>query len=237
MKSEERIRGRVHAIFHLFDENHNGSISKAEIRNVLEKLEPSIADEDVHTAVNEMYQEGSKDEVTFEEFSAWYQKSILYENHVKTVDNALDGVCSSLSPPTGDGLFAMIAWLVTFPLVFTLTITIPDVRRPGLGKYCYISFFLAIAWVGVYSYFMVQFAEVIGKTVGIPDVIMGLTFLAAGTSVPDLLSSVIVARRGEGDMAVSSSIGSNIFDILVGLPFPWLCFTLWRNNKDFVKVC
>jgi sodium/potassium/calcium exchanger 2 len=50
---------------------------------------------------------------------------------------------------------------------------------------------------------------------------MGLTFLAAGTSVPDLLTSVIVARQGHGDMAVSSSIGSNIFDVLVGLPFPW----------------
>jgi sodium/potassium/calcium exchanger 2 len=53
---------------------------------------------------------------------------------------------------------------------------------------------------------------------------MGLTFLAAGTSVPDLLTSVIVARQGHGDMAVSSSIGSNIFDVLVGLPLPWLAF-------------
>jgi Ca2+/Na+ antiporter len=43
--------------------------------------------------------------------------------------------------------------------------------------------------------------------------VLGLTLLAAGTSVPDLLSSVIVAKRGEGDMAVSSSIGSNIFDV------------------------
>ena len=42
-----------------------------------------------------------------------------------------------------------------------------------------------------------------------------------GTSVPDLLSSIVVSKRGNGDMAVSSSIGSNIFDILFGLPFPW----------------
>ena len=55
---------------------------------------------------------------------------------------------------------------------------------------------------------------------------MGLTFLAAGTSVPDLLTSVIVARNGEGDMAVSSSIGSNIFDVLVGLPLPWPFYTI-----------
>ena len=46
---------------------------------------------------------------------------------------------------------------------------------------------------------------------------MGLSFLAAGTSVPDLITSVIVARKGLGDMAVSSSVGSNIFDITIGL--------------------
>lgn len=37
---------------------------------------------------------------------------------------------------------------------------------------------------------------VIGFTLGIPDVIMGITFLAAGTSVPDCMASVIVARQG-----------------------------------------
>ena len=46
--------------------------------------------------------------------------------------------------------------------------------------------------------------------------VMGLTFLAAGTSIPDLITSVIVAKKGFGDMAVSSSVGSNIFDITVG---------------------
>ena len=46
--------------------------------------------------------------------------------------------------------------------------------------------------------------------------VMGLTFLAAGTSVPDLITSVLVAQQGKGDMAVSSSVGSNIFDVTVG---------------------
>ena len=72
---------------------------------------------------------------------------------------------------------------------------------------------------------MVDWAEVVGNTIGVPSDIMGLTILAAGTSVPDLLSSVIVARRGQGDMAVSSSVGSNIFDILVGLPIPWILYS------------
>lgn len=62
------------------------------------------------------------------------------------------------------------------------------------------------------NYFFSQ----VGETVGITEEIMGLTILAAGTSIPDLITSVIVARKGLGDMAVSSSVGSNIFDITVG---------------------
>ena len=68
---------------------------------------------------------------------------------------------------------------------------------------------------------MVWWATIFGDVCGIPQAVMGLTVLAAGTSVPDLMTSVIVARQGYGDMAVSSSIGSNIFDILIGLPIPW----------------
>ena len=65
---------------------------------------------------------------------------------------------------------------------------------------------------------------------------MGLTFVAAGTSVPDLLSSVIVAKLGEGDMAVSSSVGSNIFDILVGFPIPWIAYIVYPNDNPSVLV-
>lgn len=64
---------------------------------------------------------------------------------------------------------------------------------------------------------------------------MGLTFLAAGTSVPDLITSVLVAKEGKGDMAVSSSIGSNLFDVTVGLPLPWLIYTIIFQKP--MEVC
>lgn len=51
---------------------------------------------------------------------------------------------------------------------------------------------------------------------------MGLTFLAAGTSVPEAVSSVIVTNQGHGAMGISNSIGSNTFDILLCLGVPWL---------------
>lgn len=50
---------------------------------------------------------------------------------------------------------------------------------------------------------------------------MGLTFLAAGTSVPEAVSSVLVTNQGHGSMGISSSIGSNTFDILLCLGVPW----------------
>lgn len=98
--------------------------------------------------------------------------------------------------------------------------TIPD---PENNKWA--AFIISIAEIGSMTWLMVHCAELVGNTMGIPIVIMGITILASGTSVPDLISSVIVARKGEGDMALSSSIGSNIFDILVGLPVPWLLYS------------
>jgi len=49
-----------------------------------------------------------------------------------------------------------------------------------------------------------------------------VTLLAWGTSMPELLTSILVTLQHRGDMAVSSSIGTNIFDVTVGLPVPLL---------------
>lgn len=68
---------------------------------------------------------------------------------------------------------------------------------------------------------MVWMITIIGFTLGIPDTVMGLTFVAAGVSVPDALSSIAVIKEGYGDMAVSNAVGSNVFDILVCLGLPW----------------
>uniref|UniRef100_A0A8C3H138 Solute carrier family 24 member 2 n=1 Tax=Corvus moneduloides TaxID=1196302 RepID=A0A8C3H138_CORMO len=93
-------------------------------------------------------------------------------------------------------------------------------------KFFPITFFGSISWIAFFSYLMVWWAHQVGETIGITEEIMGLTILAAGTSIPDLITSVIVARKGLGDMAVSSSVGSNIFDITVGLPLPWLLYAV-----------
>lgn len=65
---------------------------------------------------------------------------------------------------------------------------------------------------------------------------MGITFLAAGTSIPDAMASVYVVRQGMGDMAVSNSIGSNVFDILLGLALPWFIQTAMVEPGSYVHI-
>lgn len=105
-------------------------------------------------------------------------------------------------------------------------------RRTLIGY----GFLMSLVWIAIYTWLMVFSAETFASTIGMPDTILGFTFLAAGTSVPDLLSSVFVSRLGYGDMAVSSSIGSNIFDILVGLPIPWLISIASTGNPLLVET-
>ncbi|NXE92177.1 NCKX2 protein, partial [Menura novaehollandiae] len=119
-----------------------------------------------------------------------------------------------------------LTYLLVLPIVLPLWVTLPDVRKPTSKKFFPITFFGSISWIAFFSYLMVWWAHQVGETIGISEEIMGLTILAAGTSIPDLITSVIVARKGLGDMAVSSSVGSNIFDITVGLPLPWLLYAV-----------
>ncbi|XP_015604518.1 sodium/potassium/calcium exchanger Nckx30C isoform X3 [Cephus cinctus] len=119
-----------------------------------------------------------------------------------------------------------LTYVLVAPILFPLWLTLPDTRTPRGKKFFVVTFLGSIFWIAGYSYLMVWWANVTAQTIDIPAEVMGLTFLAAGTSIPDLITSVIVARKGFGDMAVSSSVGSNIFDVTVGLPVPWLLYGL-----------
>ena len=83
---------------------------------------------------------------------------------------------------------------------------------------------------------LVEGAKYIARYVGVPDRIIGLTVVAIGTSLPELVTSVVAARKGETDIAVGNVIGSNIFNILLiggisSLFYP-LAFSLSTNLID-----
>jgi len=128
-----------------------------------------------------------------------------------------------------EGTFNRIIWVVSMPVYGPLFLSyaylhFPKEKSDARMAGCFwLVFAQSLIWIAAFSYCLVWWVTVVFVDVlGFSVTVMGFTLLAAGTSIPDAVSSVAVARKGEGDMAVSSSIGSNIFDILVGLPLPWM---------------
>jgi len=109
-------------------------------------------------------------------------------------------------------------------------------RIASLRRFYGVTMVMSLVWITLLTFVMVSMAEDICAVIGIDTAIMGVTVLAAGTSVPDAITSVIVARKGFGDMALSSSIGSNVFDITFGLPVPWLLSTAFVRPGSVVPV-
>jgi Ca2+/Na+ antiporter len=121
---------------------------------------------------------------------------------------------------------AKVFWAVSFPLMVAFTYTIPDCRRPRFKTWYVGTFCMSIAWMGALVEVMVEHAiEAFHEALGVDMGPLGLTFVAAGTSFPDFLASMLVAKKGLADMAVSNAFGSNIFDVLLGLGWPWMMQT------------
>ncbi len=61
---------------------------------------------------------------------------------------------------------------------------------------------------------LVDAAVAFARALGVSDLVIGLTIVAAGTSLPEVATSVVATIRGERDIAVGNVVGSNIFNIL-----------------------
>merc|ERR1719427_129937 len=151
----------------------------------------------------------------------WYSLTIGLEVPQKDKDGVL--ACLKL-------VFDWILFILSFPFYVLYTLTIPPCGTPETRKWYLLSFLMAIGWIVAISFGMLECVEHLGEILEINHFTMGLVIIAVGTSIPDALSSVLVAREGFGDMAVSNAIGSNVFDINLGLGFPFLIFTLYKKE-------
>jgi cation:H+ antiporter len=125
------------------------------------------------------------------------------------------------------GLGLMVGWLiwlglhsrVTDPLETEFEAEIPTGMSTGR----------AVLWAGVgllvlvaSSRLLVWGAVAIAEGLGVSDLVIGLTIIAVGTSLPELAASAMSALKGEDDMAVGNVIGSNMFNLLGVLALPGL---------------
>jgi len=106
---------------------------------------------------------------------------------------------------------------MTVPFHFAFRWTVPSGSSHSLefaktsllvGAFC-----VVMVWLGILNFICVDAAEKIGNCLEINDDVMGLTLLAIGSSLPDCFSSILAAKKGKGEMAVSNAMGSNVFDL------------------------
>jgi cation:H+ antiporter len=90
--------------------------------------------------------------------------------------------------------------------------------KRGTGKAIALLLAGLVGLVG-FSHVLVWGAVDVARTLGVSELLIGLTIIAAGTSLPELASAVVSARKGEHDFVLGNIIGSNIFNTLgvVGL--------------------
>ena len=89
-----------------------------------------------------------------------------------------------------------------------------DYKSMSTGK-CFLLIVIGIALIVAGGEAVVYSAKEIARAAGMTETLIGLTIVALGTSLPELVTSVVAARKGEVELAVGNVIGSNIFNLML----------------------
>ncbi|CAK0866595.1 unnamed protein product [Prorocentrum cordatum] len=97
-----------------------------------------------------------------------------------------------------EGGFALVQWCLSLPIYVPLYYLTPQPTSENwtfpIPKFLF-CFVISLLWIASFAFLLVWWVEILGEVIGVPDIIMGFTILAAGTSIPDAVSSMAVARR------------------------------------------
>lgn len=87
-------------------------------------------------------------------------------------------------------------------------------KKSPLWK-CFLLLIVGLAGIILGGQMTIKSATYIAKAAGMSDRLIGLTIIAFGTSLPELITSLIAAKKGQNDIAMGNVVGSNIFNILL----------------------
>jgi cation:H+ antiporter len=126
------------------------------------------------------------------------------------------------------GMFALVAWIsvqgrkeqAEEPDALTGGFEDDDIPDSLPTAKAIASFSIGLVFLLVGSRVLVWGAVGIAHDLGVTELVVGLTLVALGTSLPELAASVAAARRGEDDIAVGNVVGSNMFNLLGVLALP-----------------
>ena len=119
------------------------------------------------------------------------------------------------------GLVAMILY-IGYIILLTIQSKNDEFQKVEVNTLGKVIFFFISGMIGIAIsiHFLVNASLNLFDYLGLSRITAGVTILAAATSLPDTVLSVISAKRGESDAALSNALGSNTFDILICLGMP-----------------
>ena len=137
-------------------------------------------------------------------------------------------------------LFLVIFVLYVILLIFRGKKEQTDEEESGEPiKKWYVSLILVAAGIAAIIFggdLVVDAASKIAITFGMSELMVGLTIVAVGTSLPELVTSVVAAKKGENELALGNVVGSNIFNILFILGIAGTVNPLTTGNQFIVDV-
>ncbi len=101
---------------------------------------------------------------------------------------------------------------------------------------CVLLMLLGLLCLVVGSNVFVDNVSAVARTFGMSDALIGLTLVAGGTSLPELATSVVAARRGNSGIAIGNVLGSNVFNILMILGITGLISPLQLQGITFIDL-
>ncbi len=137
-------------------------------------------------------------------------------------DKVLNNTTNIIS--RGDGITILLFFLIFIYYLISMMRNKVDNDEDNTIKYgilkSIIFTVLGILSIVFGSNFVVDSASYIASSLGVSERIIGLTIVAIGTSLPELVTSIVATKKGEYDIAIGNVVGSNIFNIgiVLGLP-------------------
>lgn len=143
-------------------------------------------------------------------------------------DKLLSGAANDMLTRS-DGIIIILFFLVFVYYLFTVMRNKIDKeeenKKPKYGLIKSIIYtIIGIACLVLGSNAVVDSASSIAKIIGVSERIISLTIIALGTSLPELVTSVVATKKGEYDIAIGNVVGSNIFNIGIVIGFPIAIF-------------
>ncbi len=147
------------------------------------------------------------------------------------------GIIHKAGRTAGLVFLALFAWYLVH--CFKSPAPGADVDDDKAGKSYVVLFslvFLGIGGLVLGGKIFVDNAQIIARSMGISDAVIGLTVVALGTSLPELATSAVAAIKGHSDLSLGNIVGSNIFNILLvlGVTSTLLPFTITPDRFLFL---